>query len=141
MIAGTLILILGSHTEIAKGTDMNIIQETNDIVLGDLLDDDSFLDIFRFIQKDNDLYYCICYALKQELVISDPINPPYYTWHPIAPAYKISQEFDGNLAQAIQYIYRSGCPGNTKHVDITEDLRKAIRFLEFEIERLNHGKV
>lgn len=68
--------------------------------------------------------------------VQDSINPPYYTWHPVAECYQISQEFNSNLGQAIQYIYRSGCPGFTKSEDTTEDLLKAIRFLEFEVERL-----
>lgn len=63
-------------------------------------------------------------------------QPDYYTWHPVANCIQISQEFNGNLAQAIQYIWRSGCPGHTKEKDVRGDLKKAVRFIEFEIHRL-----
>ena len=65
----------------------------------------------------------------------------YYNWHPIGECYKISQEFDSNLGQAIQYIYRSGSPeGITKHENTVEDLQKAINFIQYEIERITNNE-
>jgi len=63
-------------------------------------------------------------------------NPDYYTWHPEIECYKVSQHFKGNLAQAIQYIWRSGGP--VVKSNVKEDLKKAIRFIQFEIERLEN---
>lgn len=97
--------------------------------------DESFLvDSKHICQNYNRAYYVEDYLSEWNSVL-EPVN--HYNWHPIGECYKISQEFNSNLGQAIQYIYRSGGPV-TKHEDVTEDLRKAIQFLEFEIERLNN---
>ena len=60
-------------------------------------------------------------------------HPDYYGWHPVAECIQISQHFNGNLAQAIQYIWRCGRkPGS----GAVKDLEKAISFLRFEIDRI-----
>ena len=60
------------------------------------------------------------------------INPDYYKWHKVE-CQEVASEFNFNLGSAIKYIWRVGGP--VKKGNTTEDLRKAIRFLEFEIER------
>ena len=83
---------------------------------------------------DRDTMYMISHGIKE--AVSDQQEVGYYSWHPQGECIKFSQEFSGNLAQAIQYIYRSGCPGATKFLDTREDLQKAIDFLQYEIERI-----
>lgn len=66
-------------------------------------------------------------------------KPSYYTWHPAIECYKVTQHFMSNLGQAIQYLWRSGNPEATKgqsKEELIQDLRKAIKFIEFEIERI-----
>ena len=60
-------------------------------------------------------------------------HPDYYGWHPVAECIEISQHFNGNLAQAIQYIWRCGRKPDASAV---KDLEKAVRFLKFEIDRI-----
>jgi hypothetical protein len=87
--------------------------------------------------------YLIDYWKKfQKPSISGEVeHPNYYTWHPVIECYKVTQHFLGNLAQAIQYIWRCGNPTAMKGVTKEErikDLRKAIQFIEFEIERISN---
>lgn len=69
-----------------------------------------------------------------------PVTKPlYYIWHPLVECQVVSREFMSNLGQAIQYIWRSNVLKPTKGAtkeQIIEDLEKAIRFIEFEIERI-----
>lgn len=67
--------------------------------------------------------------------VKDSINPDYYNWHPVE-CKEVTNHFNFNLGCAIKYIWRSGGPV-TKGSEI-EDLKKAIRYLEFEIERLKN---
>lgn len=60
-------------------------------------------------------------------------HPDYYGWHPVAECIEVSQHFNGNLAQAIQYIWRCG---RKPDVSAVKDLEKAMNFLKFEIERI-----
>ncbi len=65
-------------------------------------------------------------------MFNDTVNSPsHYTWLPGIECTKISRWFSCNVGQAIQYIYRHGHKGSA-----VEDLRKAVKFLEFEIEFL-----
>lgn len=70
---------------------------------------------------------------------ANAINPNYYKWHPVCEAVKITQEFTTNLGCVINYIWRVASPDARKY-DSKEgriqDLQKAIRHLEFEIERI-----
>ena len=60
-------------------------------------------------------------------------RPQHYTWHPVAECKAITQEFNYNLGTAIAYIWRAG----RKYEDAeVEDLRKAIKHIEFECDRL-----
>ena len=60
-------------------------------------------------------------------------NPAHYTWHPKAECQEIVGEFDYNVGTAIAYLWRAGLKDPATEV---EDIRKAIRHLEFECARL-----
>ncbi|WP_198539092.1 DUF3310 domain-containing protein [Streptomyces graminilatus] len=64
---------------------------------------------------------------------SDPVNSPaHYTWLPNGlEVIDVTQHFNFNLGNALKYIMRAGRKGDT-----AEDLRKAARYLEFELTRL-----
>lgn len=67
---------------------------------------------------------------------SDPINPDHYKDHPSGvECIEITRWFSFCAGSAIKYIWRAGI----KNPDPVPDLRKAIRFLEFEIDRLERG--
>lgn len=58
-------------------------------------------------------------------------HPKHYTQHPSGvECINISRHFNFCMGNAIKYIWRADLKGN----DI-EDLRKAIQYLEYEIER------
>lgn len=57
--------------------------------------------------------------------------PDHYTWHPVAEARHITQEFPANIAIAMNYLWRYRHKGTP-----TKDLRKAIQHIQFEIERI-----
>ena len=81
---------------------------------------------------DSDMFkYAVWQAMQGEF--DSPKN--YYNWHPEIECYKVSQHFPGNLAQAIQYIWRSGGP--VVKDNVKQDLEKAIDFIQYEIERLD----
>jgi hypothetical protein len=62
----------------------------------------------------------------------DAVNPEYYKGHPSGvECIKIARHFNFCLGAALKYIWRAG----HKSYDPREDLRKAIRYLEEEIER------
>lgn len=66
--------------------------------------------------------------------LEDKINhPSHYGWHPVAECKDIAGEFNYNLGTAIAYIWRCGLKNPDTEV---EDLRKAIKHLEFECARL-----
>ena len=101
----------------------------------DLLKVESYDDLgLDFDIYDRETMCMISHGIKE--AVSDQQEVGYYSWHPQGECIKFSQEFSGNLAQAIQYIYRSGCPGATKFQDTREDLQKAIDFLQYEIGRI-----
>lgn len=67
----------------------------------------------------------------------DPeVNPNHYKFPGGAEVRHISQWLTANSAQALQYIARSSRIDGDNKGDTVADLNKAIRFLEFEIERL-----
>ena len=64
---------------------------------------------------------------------NDEINAPiHYRWHPKVECIEVAQELDYNLGVALAYIWRC----KYKHPDAVQDLRKAIKHLEFECARL-----
>ncbi len=56
-------------------------------------------------------------------------HPNHYTWHPVAECKDVVQEFSYNTGTAIAYIWR------WKRKNGVEDLKKAVKHLEFEIAR------
>jgi Protein of unknown function (DUF3293)/Protein of unknwon function (DUF3310) len=72
---------------------------------------------------------------QKQNAVSDPVNHPgHYNQHPSGvECVTIAQEFQYNLGCAIKYIWRSGL----KSQDPIEDLRKAQKYIEFEISRLS----
>lgn len=63
----------------------------------------------------------------------DAVNPDHYQWHPAGEARKLAEPFPYHIGTAVAYLYRHGRKANTPAV---QDLRKAIRHIEFEIQRL-----
>jgi hypothetical protein len=60
-------------------------------------------------------------------------HPDHYTKHQSGvECIEIAQHFNFNKGSALKYIWRAGSKG-----DEIEDLRKAIKYLNFEIERIN----
>lgn len=69
----------------------------------------------------------------------DPeVNPNHYKFPGGAEVRHISQWLTANSAQALQYIARSSRIDGDNKGDTVADLNKAIRFLEFEIDRLEN---
>lgn len=65
-------------------------------------------------------------------------RPAHYTQHPSGiEAITITRWMNFNLGNAMKYLFRAG----HKDPDPREDLRKAIRYIEFELENLEqqHG--
>jgi hypothetical protein len=63
----------------------------------------------------------------------DVVNhPPHYTSHPSGvECIQITEHMNFNLGNALKYIWRA----DLKHDDATEDLRKALFYIEREIGR------
>jgi hypothetical protein len=61
-------------------------------------------------------------------------HPPHYNQHPSGvECITIIQEFGYNIGAAVKHLWRAGLkPG----CDALEDLRKAKRYVEYEIARL-----
>lgn len=65
--------------------------------------------------------------------MSDPINPSHYRSHPSGvECILIAREFSFCLGNVIKYVWRAGI----KTADPLQDLRKAERYLQEEIARL-----
>lgn len=63
----------------------------------------------------------------------DSINPEYYKHLPNGiECIQVTKWFNFNLGNAIKYCWRAG----KKSPNPVQDLQKAIRYLEFELERL-----
>jgi hypothetical protein len=64
--------------------------------------------------------------------LSDPTNPDHYRWHPLGiECIDVTEHFPSNIAHAIEYLWRCG-----RKDDAAQDLRKAIWYIEREINRL-----
>lgn len=75
-------------------------------------------------------------AARVNIESPDAIDPNYYKFPGGVEVRQISAHLTGFGAQALQYIARSTrLDGNNKG-DQIENLRKSIRFIEWEIERL-----
>lgn len=69
------------------------------------------------------------------------VHPSYYNWMPNIEANDVAQHLNFNLGNAFKYIYRCGHKGengvSSKDKKI-EDLKKAIVYLEFEVQRVEN---
>ena len=63
----------------------------------------------------------------------DPVEyPGHYMDHPSGvECIEVAQHFNFNLGNVIKYVWRAGAKG-----DAVQDLRKARKYLDFEIARL-----
>lgn len=86
-------------------------------------------------------YYMIMYSIYQaeqmteEVQVPDKTNPDHYKWIPGVECKQVTDHLNFNLGSAFKYIYRNGRKPTETSI---EDLRKAIKFIEFEIERLEN---
>lgn len=69
-----------------------------------------------------------------------PVDPDHYKFPGGAEVIHISQWLTANAAQALQYVARSSRIDGKNKGDASEDIRKAITFLEFELKRLDESK-
>jgi hypothetical protein len=65
----------------------------------------------------------------------DKTNPNHYTWMPDVECKDVTNHLNFNLGCAFKYIYRNGRKEGETSI---EDLKKAIMYLNFEIERLEN---
>lgn len=66
--------------------------------------------------------------------MNDPVeSPDHYTWHVACECNDIAQEFNYNIGTALKYLWRYQHKGNP-----IQDLRKAVKKIKQEIERLEH---
>ncbi len=64
----------------------------------------------------------------------DKINPQHYRTHPSGvECIEIAQHHNFNIGNAIKYLWRLGLKGGNNEI---EELEKAKRYIEFEIERI-----
>lgn len=71
------------------------------------------------------------------MIMTDNVNkPPHYTAHPSGvECIQITEHMNFCLGNALKYIWRAGLKQNE-----VEDLKKAVWYLNREIERLENGK-
>lgn len=68
------------------------------------------------------------------LNMNDVYHPAHYTEHPSGvECVTIAQEFNFNLGNVIKHVWRAGL----KTEDPIQDLQKAAKYIEFEINRLH----
>lgn len=118
----------GKVSEIIPGTDLNILVHT-----------DKYGE-FRFapVELDHEeTYQSLCAQPVEKRPEDDPVNhPSHYTSHPSGVECKdIIGHYPFFIGSAIKYLWRAGL----KTDNPIEDLRKAIKCIEFEIERLGGG--
>lgn len=70
--------------------------------------------------------------------MTDNLNPNYYKFPNGAETIDISQYLSGCGSQAVQYVVRSTRIDKDLKGNPTEDLRKAIWFIEQELSRIEH---
>lgn len=63
----------------------------------------------------------------------DPVNPEHYKDESGVECIEITRHRNFNIGNAIKYLWRAGVKSQTTHV---EDLKKAIFYIEEEIDRL-----
>jgi len=66
--------------------------------------------------------------------IPDPIRPPHYQEHPSGfQCIQVTEHMNFCMGNAVKYIWRAGLKGSKE-----EDLRKAIWYLERELEKTSN---
>lgn len=70
----------------------------------------------------------------------DAVDPDHYKFPGGAEVIHISQWLTANAAQALQYVARSSRIDGKNKGDASEDIRKAITFLKFELKRLEESE-
>ena len=66
---------------------------------------------------------------------ADPVDPPHYKRHPNGlEAIEVCEHLPFNLGNAMKYLWRVGF-GGKEGSDCSDDLRKAIWYIEREIDR------
>ena len=75
---------------------------------------------------------------KTKAEVNDNVNSPkHYISHPTGiECITIVQDFNFNVGNAIKYLWRAGL----KNPDPIEDLKKAAKYIEFELKRLKDEK-
>lgn len=69
--------------------------------------------------------------------MSDIHHPKHYSEHPSGvECIHIAQEFNYNLGNVIKYVWRAGL----KTENPLQDLQKAAKYIEFEIERVQRER-
>lgn len=70
--------------------------------------------------------------------MSDNVNKPnHYTKHPSGvECIDIAKHFNFNLGNVIKYVWRADSKGNA-----LEDLRKARKYIDFEIEQRERAQI
>jgi hypothetical protein len=71
---------------------------------------------------------------------ADMVNhPPHYTAHPSGvECIEITRHMTFNIGNAMKYLWRSGLKGGSVDKQV-EDLKKAIFYINDEIERVSKG--
>lgn len=70
--------------------------------------------------------------------MTDKINPKHYTNHPSGiECIQVTRHCNFNIGNAIKYLWRHGQKSNESAID---DLKKAIWYIQDEINRLEVGE-
>lgn len=75
--------------------------------------------------------------VEDDTPTADAVSPAHYQFPGGAEVNDISQWLTSNAAQALQYIARSSRIDGKNKGDAREDISKAIKFLNFELNRLD----
>ena len=74
--------------------------------------------------------------LRKDAGLPDPVNhPPHYTNHPSGvECIQVTEHMNFCRGNAVKYIWRAGDKG-----DVIEDLKKAVWYINREIERIQNA--
>lgn len=71
--------------------------------------------------------------------VNDPINPSHYKSHPSGvECIQITEHYNFNVGNAIKYLWRAG---QKEGVSASEDLQKALWYIDREITRVTSMEV
>lgn len=74
------------------------------------------------------------------MMTADAVNPNHYKFPNGVETRQISQYLTSFGGQALQYIARATRLDGQNKGDSIEDLEKAVKFIQWEIERLREGQ-